>query len=143
MQSWHRQFSGFHFFTCVLKASMLLTFFSPSGKMFQILGPRNEILIWLEVEWTESSFWGRSVANSFARKVLWQLKEIDHSLFYTFQSQGSGDFDCEQKQSHLFPTAFQMMTVCRNILFASNTRVAYSFCYCYHDYDTSIQGDNS
>ena len=44
MQSRHGQFSGFHFFICILKASMLLTFFSLSGKMFQILGPRNEIL---------------------------------------------------------------------------------------------------
>ena len=36
-----------------------------------------------------------------------QVKEIGHSLFYTFQLQGSGDFDCEQKQCHLFPIAFQ------------------------------------
>ena len=44
MQSRHEQFSGFHIFICVLKTSILLTFFSISGKMFQILGPRNEIL---------------------------------------------------------------------------------------------------
>ena len=44
MQSRHGQFSGFQFFIFILKASMLLTFFSLSGKMFQILGPRNEIL---------------------------------------------------------------------------------------------------
>ena len=44
MQSRHGQFSGFHFFICILKAAMLLAFFNLSGKMFQILGPRNEIL---------------------------------------------------------------------------------------------------
>ena len=110
MQSRHGQFSGFHFFICILKASMLLTFFSLSGKMFQILGPRNEILsdpwhsVFIGGWWTESSFWGCSVAHSFVQKVLWQFKEKGHSLFYIFQLQGSGDFDCEQKQSYLFPT---------------------------------------
>ena len=44
MKSRRGQFSGFHFFVCILKVSMLFTFFSLSGKMFQILGPRNEIL---------------------------------------------------------------------------------------------------
>ena len=32
------------FFICILKASMLLAFFSLSGEMFQILRPRGEIL---------------------------------------------------------------------------------------------------
>ena len=44
MKSRNGQFSGFHFFVCILKFSMLFTFFSLSGKMFPILGPRNEIL---------------------------------------------------------------------------------------------------
>ena len=35
---------GFQFFICILKVSMLLAFFNLSGNMFQILGPRNEIL---------------------------------------------------------------------------------------------------
>ena len=45
-----------------------------------------------------------------------QLKEISRSLFYTFLLQGSEDFNCKQKQSHLFPKAFQTMAVCRNII---------------------------
>ena len=44
MQSRHRKFSDFFFFICILKAFMLLTFSILSGKMFQILGTRNEIL---------------------------------------------------------------------------------------------------
>ena len=38
------QTSGFHFFLCILKASMLLACFNLSCKMSQILGPRDEIL---------------------------------------------------------------------------------------------------
>ena len=53
---------------------------------------------------------------------------MGHYLFYTFQLQGSEDLDCEEK--YLFPTAFQTMTVCRNILFTSNVRVVYLFCHC-------------
>ena len=90
----------------------------------------HDSLFLLEVKWTESSFWSRSVTHSFVRKAPWQLKEIGRSLFYTFPLQGSDDFDCEQKQSHLFQTAFQTMTVCRKILFASYARVAYLFCHC-------------
>ena len=44
--------------------------------------------------------------------------------------------------TNLFPTAFQTMTVCRNILFASNARLVYLIWHNQHDYDTSIQGDN-
>ena len=44
MQSPHGQLSGFHYFICILEASMLLAFLNLSCKMFQILGPRNEIL---------------------------------------------------------------------------------------------------
>ena len=86
-------------------------------------------LFLLEVKWTESFFWGPRVAHYFCRKVLWQLKEIGLSLFYTFQFQASEDFNCE-RNSHLFPTAFQTLTDCRNILFASNTRVFFLFCHC-------------
>lgn len=39
---------------------------------------------------------------NFIQNVLLQLKDIGHSLFHTFQMQRSGDFDYEQKQSHLF-----------------------------------------
>ena len=35
---------------------------------------------------------------NFIQNVLLQLKDIGHSLFHTFQLQGSEDFKCEQKQ---------------------------------------------
>ena len=63
--------------------------------------PSHDALSLLEVR-TESYFLGCSVAHSFVQKVLLQLKEIGHSLVYTFQLQGSKDFDREKKQSHLF-----------------------------------------
>ena len=85
--------------------------------------PTHDTLSLLGVWRTESYFLGRSVAHFFIQKVLLQIKEIGHFLFYAFQMQGSEDFDCEQKQSHLFPTVIQTMTIYRNILFASNARV--------------------
>ena len=85
LANWQGQFSDFHFFICILKASMQWAFFYLSGKMFHILGPRNEILsdLWYTVLIVNTEFfWGRSVAHSFAWKVLWQLKEIGHFFLY-------------------------------------------------------------
>ena len=72
----------------------------------------------------------RIVTHPFVQKVLLQLKEIVHSLFYTFQLQRSEDFDCEQKQSQPFKKVFQTSTVCQSILFASNARVVFLFSHC-------------
>ena len=44
LQSRHGQFSGFHFFISDLNVSRLLAFFNLSGKMFQIVGPKYEML---------------------------------------------------------------------------------------------------
>ena len=55
------------------------------------------------------SLLGRSVAHPFVQKALLQLKETGYSLFYSFELQGSEDFHCKQKKSHIFPTAFQSM----------------------------------
>ena len=115
MLSRHEKFSGFHFFIWILKVC----------KKEILSEPWHNAL--LEVWWTESYFLGLSVASSFVQKVLLELKEIGHSLFCTFQLQGLDDFDCKQKQSHLFPTAFQTMNVSWHILFASNVRVIYFF----------------
>ena len=80
--------------------------------------PSHDTLSLLEVR-TESYFLGCSVAHSFVQNVLLQLKEIGHSLVYTFQLQGAKNFDREKK-----------LTVCRNMLLASNPRVVCLFCYC-------------
>ena len=42
--SLHGQFSGCHFFISFLKASKDVSFLNSFGTIFQIFGPRNEIL---------------------------------------------------------------------------------------------------
>ena len=57
--------------------------------------PTHDKLSSLELWRIKSYLLGRSIANSFVQKVPLQIWDIGHSLFYTFQLRGSGDFDCQ------------------------------------------------
>ena len=48
LHSLHGQFSGCHFLISFLKTSNDVSFLKSLGKIFQILGPRNEILSLLQ-----------------------------------------------------------------------------------------------
>ena len=87
LQSRYEQFFRIPVFYLRFKVLNLLALFNLSGKMSQIFGPRNKI--WYTFRpMIHSLYWRynkHGVTHSFVQKVLLQLKEIGHSLFYTFQ----------------------------------------------------------
>ena len=113
MQSRHEKFTRFHFFIYILKASMLLTFLNLSGKIFQILGPRNETLSdpWYTVfigdmvNWALFYYW-TGCFSFFCSKSSVTIK-VDRSFFilYTPFSARTGRFwlwiDTEQSFSNI------------------------------------------
>ena len=136
MESRHGQFSGFKFFICILKASMVLVFFNLSGKSFKILGPTNEMLSnpWYTVLTGGIVNWGfylRLQCCSFVcSKSSVTIKE-DRSVYFLYISVARiWKFRLLTETEPFFPTTFHTMSVCRNILFASNARVVYLFCHC-------------
>ena len=136
MQSRHGQFSGFHLFISILKASMLLAFFNLSCKMFRILGPRNEILSdpWYTVlvgSMVNWEYFLRLCCCSFLCSESSVTIKGDRSFFisYIFVPR-IWRFRLWTETEPSFSTAFQTMTVCWNILLTSNARVVYLFCHC-------------
>ena len=136
MQSRHGLFSSFRFFICVLKVSILLAFFNLSGKMFQILGPRNEILSnpWYTVlirgivNW---EFFLRSQCCSRLFSKSYMTIKGDRSFFISYISVARiWRFPLWTETEHSFSSSISNDDCFSEYIFCKQRAYSHLFCHC-------------